>query len=194
MNSPKTYLVPVGLKKRGINATLCEAGNAMVQEYAAKLEYKKAESRITIGSVWLDERDVTRVKKKPYIRARLLDVNTGKVVRLELGRWLLGSEIPVAHKNGDLLDFRIENLEARETERQQKRHECAAARRAKREAKKAARAAKRAKHYASRPSAGPDGLTPDQQLGVLLSEDFRKELVRIAGSIVRGAPHRCEAR
>jgi hypothetical protein len=177
--------VPVGLPKRGINALLCEVGNAKRQEHAAKLEPRKAEGRVTLGSVWLDERDVRRVKKKPNIRARFLDVNTGKVVRLELGRWLLGSSIPVAHKNGDPLDFRIENLEARETEKQRKRSEGAAAKRAKREAKKAERAAKRAKHYASRPSAGPDGFTPEQQLGVLLSEDFRKELVRIAGAIVR---------
>ena len=55
--------------------------------------------------------------------ARYRDRATGKEVRPELGRWLLDSEVPVAHLNRDPLDFRLENLVAQETDRQKAVHQ-----------------------------------------------------------------------
>jgi hypothetical protein len=171
------HLIPVGLPKRGINVTVCEVGYAKIQDAAAKLDPVKAEGKVNGRPSWNDSLEV---RKKPYIRARFLDDNA-KVVRPELGRWLLGSTLPVAHINGNPLDFRICNLEARETDKQRKRREGAATKRTKREEKKAELAAKRA----NRPPVEPDGLTTDEQFAVMFDAEFHKKLTRMAGAIIR---------
>jgi hypothetical protein len=176
------YQVRVGTKKRGINVTLCEAGHAKLERFAAKVQYKKGDGEVLMmmTSIRL-HRPVNVIKGKPYVFARFVDPATGKTTRPELGRWLLESELPVGHLNGDLLDFRLSNLEPSETKRQQIRRERAAGRRAVREEKKAKAAAKRAK----KKPVVPDNLTPEQQLAVAFDEKFQKAMVRVARAINR---------
>jgi hypothetical protein len=179
----KFYFVPVGLPRNGVQpplAKLCEVGHAKIQKYDAKLQYKKAEG------IKKDHHplnfDPLRIKGTPYVRARYRDPETGKERRMELGRWLLDSEIPVAHLNRKLLDFRLENLIAQETPKQKAIHERAASERAAREARSAKWAAKRA----LRPQTAPDGLTPAEQEAKLCSGKFQRTLRNTA---YRHLPH-----
>jgi hypothetical protein len=177
----KFYFVPVGRPSKGVRVKLCKIGYAKLQKHSAKVQYKKAEGKVHS----LRNPDKQRIKRQPYIRARYLDWATGKEVRPELGRWLLDSEIPVAHINGDLLDFRLKNLLARETPRQEAVHKRAAEKRAKREERSVRWAAKRAADHARRPEKEPDGLTPEEQVTTLGSPEFQHILRRIAGRYVR---------
>ena len=176
----KTYLVPIGPKKRGINATLCEIGYAKVEQHAAKLQYRKSEGKVLrlCQRLHVEGADL---KRKPYIFARFIAPATGKTKRPELGRWLLDSELPVIHLNGDPLDFRVANLAAQETQRQKERRELAAARRAERDERKA----KAAERRTAKKPVTPDGLTPEQQLAVAFDPKFLKALTRVASAIVR---------
>jgi hypothetical protein len=186
----KFHFVPVGLPRNGVQpplAKLCEFGHAKIQKYDAKLQYKKAEG------IKKDHHplnfDPLRIKGTPYVRARYRDPETGKERRMELGRWLLDSELPVAHINGDLQDFCLENLVAQETAKQKAIHERAALRRAASQERSARWAEKRAADHARRPKKGPDGLTPEQQEAELCSPEYQKLLRKLAYSRLRDATH-----
>lgn len=181
MSEPKTFLVPVGLPKRGINAVLCEAGHAKLQRFAAKVQYRTSEGLVWISHHEWGRKQVLNPKRKPYIFARYNDPATGKTMRPELGRWLLGCDLPVVHRNGNPLDFRLCNLEERLSERQILRRAYALIKRTIVEAKKERAAARRA---AKKPVT-PDGLTPEQQLEVAFEEKFRNRLIHAARAIVR---------
>ena len=176
-----SFQVPVGLGKKKVNVVVCAAGLTKIQAHAAKVQYRKAEGCVSHGNPWYDLRGDVTVQRVPYIFARYLDPATGRTARPELGKFLLGSSIPVAHFNGDPLDFRIENLEPRQTEKQIKRAAIAAAKREERDKKKAARSAK----LALKPPKERDGLTPDEQFSVLFDVKFQSSLTRMAGAIVR---------
>jgi hypothetical protein len=165
VEDPEVFLVPVGKLSRNVQAKLCEVGFVRLLERKASLYPRKVKKRSPI--------DPRRVYRHNYIHVRYCDAVTGNDdLRQELGRWLLNSGlIPVAHLNGDPLDFRLENLVARET----------AAKREKREAAAARRNAKRI----HRPENKPDGLTPKEQEEKLCSADFQNLLLRTAGSYVR---------
>jgi hypothetical protein len=169
MSEPTNYLVSVGLPKHGLNAIVCETAHAKIVESGAKLE-------------------TAATKRTAYIRARFLNEG-GNVERVELGKWLLSSSLPVLHLNGEFLDFRIANLEARETDKQRKRRERAAVRRVEHEARKAKAAAKRAK----KKPVVPDGLTPEEQMAIAFDEQFQKQMVHVARAICRDAFHRGSA-
>ncbi|MCU1240990.1 MAG: hypothetical protein JWO71_1716 [Candidatus Acidoferrum typicum] len=173
----EVFSVPVGRTKSGKAVTLCATGLARVKAHAAKVQYRSADGHITIGNLWKHATNVRRIKRVPYIFARFVDPATGKTARPQLGKFLLGASLPVAHKNGDSLDFRLENLEARETERQKARRITAQEKRETRERAAAKRALK--------PPKEPDGLTPEQQLAVLFDERFQKHLRQMAGAIIR---------
>jgi hypothetical protein len=176
-----SFQVPVGLSKKKINVMVCAAGLAKLQAHAAKVQYRKAEGHVTRGNPWYDAQGDIAVQRVPYIFARFVDPTTGKTARPELGKFLLGASQPVVHINSEPLDFRLENLEARATEKQIKRAATAQARRAEREKK----AAERAERFAKRKASPPDSLTPEEQVAFLFSGEFQKELKRIAGAIVR---------
>lgn len=179
----KTFEVTVGRPKKGVKVTLCAAGHAKLIAHAAKLQYRKAE-----GTTRSQISSSRHVKRNPYIFVRYRALVAGSETRPELGRWLLDSEkIPVVHLNGNPLDFRIENLQARESDRQRARRERAASKRNEREKRSAAWAAKRA----LRPPPIPDGLTPDQKLMAILDDKFQEKLRRRAGAII-GDPGRAE--
>src|SRR5580704_12880327 len=175
----RRFHLPVGRSRR-VSVKLCDIGFAKIKEFSAKVQYRKAEGRPSSGDLW-DILQGDEVKRRPYIFARFTDPATGKTKRPELGRWLLGTDLPVVHLNGDPTDFTLENLEARESDRQRIRRERAYPLKVAREKKKARAQAKRL----ARKPAVPDGLTPDQQFALMFSEDFVASLVRIAGAIVR---------
>jgi hypothetical protein len=176
-----THQVPVGLSKKNVSVKVCAAGLTKLHAHAAKIQYRKAEGRVTHGNFWRDAHNDTIVRRTPYVFARFISPVTGRTARPELGKFLLGASLPVAHLNADPLDFTLENLEARTTEKQKQRAATAQAKRADREAK----AKKHAERFAKRRSSPPDGLTPDEQVSVLFDEQFQRELKRIAGAIVR---------
>jgi len=180
-SQPEVFHVPVGRTKSGVKVTLCSSGLAKLQTHAAKVQYRTAEGRVVTGEPWLHVRKIKRVKRIPYLFARFVDGTTGKTARPELGKFLLGASLPVAHLNGDRLDFRLENLEARETGKQKARRIKAQEKREARERKAAGRAAKLA---LKRPQE-PDGLTPEEQLAVLFDEQFHRRLTRMASAIIR---------
>jgi len=176
------FHVPVGRTKSGRRIILCASGLAKVQEHDAKIQYKKAEGEVTVFSPRIGTHiQKNRLIRKPYIFARFIDPDTGRTIRPELGRWLLDTQLPVTHRNGDPADFTLPNLEARESERQKKRRIVAQAKREVREKKAAERAAK----LALKPQKPPDGLTPDEQLAVLFDEQFQAKLTRMASAIIR---------
>ncbi len=177
----KVFLVPVGLAKNARNAKLCAVGNAKLIKHGATLQYRQSEELTFHANPYRDDR---AIKRRPYIFARYCDPATEKVTRPEFGKWLLNSKLPVAHRNHDLLDFRLENLEARETEKQKAVHKRAALKRAERERRSAQWEAKRAADHALRPEKGPDGLTPAQQVEKLCSREFQNILLCTAGRYV----------
>ena len=153
----KFYFVPVGLPRNGFQplAKLCEIGHAKMQKFEASLQCRKAEG--VKKDAHFANPDPLHIKRIPYIFARFTDPATGKATRPELGRWLLNSQLPVSHINGEPLDFRLENLVAPETDKQKRIHEQAALKRAASEARTARWAEKRAADWARRPRKGPDG-------------------------------------
>jgi len=173
-----THQVPVGLSKKNVSVTVCSAGLAKLQAHAAKVQYRVSEGIVTRGNWWYNDKMVKRV---PYIFARFISPATSKTSRPELGKFLLGATLPVTHLNADPLDFRLENLAARQTEKQMKRAAGAQAKREQRDKK----AAKRAERLAKRKSLPPDGLTPEKQVERLFDGKFQKHLSRIAGAILR---------
>jgi hypothetical protein len=173
-----THQVPVGLSKKNVSVMVCAAGLAKLQAHAAKVQYRTSQGIVTAGNFWYTD---TLVKRVPYVFARFTDPATGRTARPELGKFLLGATLPVAHLNADPLDFRIENLEERATEKQIKRAATAHARREERDKK----AAKRAERLTKRKPLPPDGLTPNQQFEKLFDAKFQKHLRRIAGAILR---------
>lgn len=177
----EVFSVPVGRTKSGKTVTLCRAGLEKLQSHGAKVQYRCAEGRISSGNPMITAKNVRWVKRVPYFFARFIDPVTGKTARPQLGKFLLGASLPVAHKNCDSLDFRLENLEARESERQKKRRIAAQKKREACEKKAADRAAK----IALKPPKEPDGLTPEEQLAVLFDEKFQEYLRRMAGAIIR---------
>jgi hypothetical protein len=178
----KFFFVPVGKRSKGVLAKLCQIGYAKLQKYEASLQYRKSEG-IKIDHHPLNP-DPLRIKKKPYVFARHRDPASGKETRPELGRWLRDSRIPVAHLNGDPLDFCIENLVAQETAKQLAVHQRAALKRATSEARTARWAEKRAADWARRPRKGPDGLTPAEKEAELCSAKFQRTLYRMAKTYI----------
>jgi hypothetical protein len=183
----KFFFVPVGLPRNGVQmlAKVCEVGRLKLQKHAASLQCRTAKVKVySIGNP-----DKHRIRRTPYLFARYRDRATGKERRFELGRWLLDSELPVAHINGDLQDFCLENLVAQDTAKQKAIHERAALRRAASQERSARWAEKRAADHARRPKKGPDGLTPEQQEAELCSPEYQKLLRKLAYSRLRDATH-----
>ena len=169
----EVFFWPVGKVSQNVQAMFCYEGFGRFLEQVAGLQRRKA-------------RKVSKVPNKVYLREyiqiRYRDESAGRDVRTELGKWLLNSGlVPVAHLNGHPLDFRLVNLEARETERQVNRHTIASAKRRKHEEQAARRNVKR-KPISERKR---DGLTPEQQEAKLCSPDFQNVLLRIAGRYVK---------
>lgn len=104
--------IQIGLT--GQYAVLCAVGAAKVRAVRGKLGFKSG-NRLASGKFGESERVSA---KTPYIFVRFTDA-PGKVRREELGRFLLGVDVPVKHCNAAPLDFRIENLEV-EPQREKK--------------------------------------------------------------------------
>jgi hypothetical protein len=175
----KCFFVPIGKPIKGVQpqAMVCGEGRAKLEAHDATLHYKKAE-QLCVHGAW---RDTIELKKaRPRIRAKHRDKATGKTVRKELGRFLLGSKLPVAHLNNDPLDFRLENLVAQETDRQKAIHQRAAEKRATRKERSERWKEKRAADHARSPRKEPDGLTPAEQETKLCSPAFQDVLRKMA--------------
>jgi hypothetical protein len=147
VEDPEVFLVPMGWPSKGVRAKLCRKGHRKLRKHKATLGYSSAletSGRSRTG------RTIRAAKRRPYILARYHDEDHRWPRRPALGRWLLElplhSRVPVAHLNGDTLDFRLNNLVPRETEKQIKRHENAKARKALAAERRAARARGRARN------------------------------------------------